>query len=177
MSQEHFAKEDQIEQFWAIHGRRNQPVQTAFDWYEQRDTSRDPWCNGRIALAAIVWGLIAMLLLSLPVQASGTAKKKPHPGTKVEAFVKVAPKLKCLEPVRVVGSQDIREDAAEESARKAWAEIVRWDSGEAFMNIENATGYKRRCGRSSIGEALGQVLNRCEITAAPCRPEMVERSK
>jgi hypothetical protein len=139
------------------------------------DLAEDPWCNGRIALASIVLGLVLMLVLSFPVHASGAAKS--HKGTKVQAIEHRIEPRKCLDAVRVVGSQDLREDAAEESARKAWAEIVRWDSGEAFMNIDNATGYQKRCSRSSIGEALGQVLNRCEIIAKPCRPGLVGTSK
>jgi len=81
--------------------------------------------------------------------------------------------MKCLPAVRVVGSQDIRETAAEDSARKAWAEAVRWAHGEAYMDISNAKDYQRRCSRSSIGEVVGQVFERCEIVATPCRPGMV----
>jgi hypothetical protein len=81
---------------------------------------------------------------------------------------------RCLAPVRVVGSQDLRPDAAEASAQKAWAEMVRWTHGEAFQDFANAKDYQKRCSRSSIGEALGQYFTRCEITASPCRPGMVE---
>jgi hypothetical protein len=81
---------------------------------------------------------------------------------------------RCLAPVRVVGSQDVRADAAEQSAQKAWMEMVRWQSGEAFQDFANAKDYQKRCSRSSIGEALGQFFTRCEITASPCRPGMVE---
>lgn len=84
---------------------------------------------------------------------------------------------RCLAPVRVVGSQDVRPDAAEASAQKAWMEQVRWMHGEAFQDFGNASDYQKRCSRSSIGEALGQYFTRCEITAAPCRPGMVEGSK
>jgi hypothetical protein len=94
-----------------------------------------------------------------------------------------APKLasdavtRCLSPVRVVGSQDLRPDAAEQSAQKAWAETVRWTHGEAFQDFSNAQNYQRRCSRSSIGESLGQYFTRCEITADPCRPGMIEGAK
>lgn len=125
---------------------------------------------------------------------STPAKAKPKPKKKKPVVRKAAPKpsqntkvmaaeyrseqvMRCIAPVRVVGSQDIREDAALESAKKAWAEIVRWESGEAWMDVNNAMGMKTRCGRSSIGEALGQVLNRCEIVASPCKPGMVEAGK
>lgn len=84
--------------------------------------------------------------------------------------------MRCIQPVRVVGSQDVRESAAEDSARKAWAEAVRWASGEAYMDVENAKDYQRRCSRSSIGEIAGQVFTRCEIIATPCRPGMTEGS-
>lgn len=144
-------------------------------WPEDYPLEFDPWINGRYALAALVWGALIMLVISLsiaPAHASGTAKK--HPGTKVEAFVKQQERPKCLESVRVVGSQDIREDAAESSAKKAWSEMVRWQHGESFQDFELATGYSKRCSRSSIGEALGQYFTRCEIEAQPCRAGMVK---
>lgn len=81
---------------------------------------------------------------------------------------------RCLAPVRVVGSQDVRVDAAEDSAKKAWAESVRWTHGESYQDFANAKDYQKRCSRSSIGEALGQFFTRCEITASPCRPGMVD---
>jgi len=80
----------------------------------------------------------------------------------------------CVRPVKVVGSQDVRETAAEDSAKKAWAEEVRWAHGEAFMDIQNAKDYASRCSRSSIGEIAGQTFSRCEIVATPCRPGMVK---
>jgi hypothetical protein len=94
-----------------------------------------------------------------------------------------APKLasdaitRCLSPVRVVGSQDLRPDAAEQSAIKAWAEMVRWTHGESYQDWQNASGYTKRCSRSSIGEALGQYFTRCEVSASPCRPGMIEGAK
>lgn len=128
-------------------------------------------------LLGVIWAavfVIAFFVFVSVADASGTSKKQ-HPGTKVQAYVKEAPKPKCLDPIRVVGSQDIREDAAEESAKKAWSEMVRWESGESFMDVNNAADYQKRCSRSSIGEALGQVLNRCEIIAKPCRPALVTK--
>lgn len=78
MSQEHigypydFAKDDPIDQFWVVHGPRSYPLQTAFSWYEAASMKlaearmvQDPWCNGRYALAALVWGLIIMLVISV----------------------------------------------------------------------------------------------------------------
>ena len=84
---------------------------------------------------------------------------------------------KCLPPVRVVGSQWASDSGAEESARKAWSEEVRFSAGESFMDLETAQNYRRRCTRSSIGELAGQTLHRCEIEAMPCRPGMVEGTK
>jgi hypothetical protein len=82
MSQEHigypydFAKHDPIEEFWAVHGPRSYQRQTDFDGLEvtfkpRRDQVADwrlkfdPWCNGRYALAALAWGLIFMLVVSV----------------------------------------------------------------------------------------------------------------
>jgi hypothetical protein len=119
--------------------------------------------------------------------AAARPKAKPRrykPARRAEKRAKPAPvttppagatddATRCLAPVRVVGSQDIREAAAEESAKKAWAEIVRWSHGESFQDFANARDYQKRCSRSSIGEAMGQFFLRCEITASPCRPGMV----
>jgi hypothetical protein len=105
-------------------------------------------------------------------KAKKVVKRKAAPRPKVTPVAVSDDVTRCLPPVRVVGSQDVREGAAEESAKKGWAEAVRWAHGEAFMNIENAQEYKRMCSRSSIGEALGAVLNRCEVIARPCRTGM-----
>ena len=167
MAQDTTPERDPVEEYWATYSRPVQPL-LPLDW----PTEQNGWTSGRYAFAAIAWGLIFMLLVSIPAGASGTTKK--HPGTKVEAFVKEVPRPKCLDPVRVVGSQDIREDAAEASAKKAWSEMVRWQHGESFQDFELATGYAKRCSRSSIGEALGQYFTRCEIEAQPCRAGMVK---
>ena len=151
--------------------------------------------------------LIAMLAFTVPAQANGIdllphyetpkvekvshvqkakpkAKPKPRKSYSFRPAPPVdAPKLasdavaRCLPPVRVVGSQDLRPDAAEQSALKAWAEMVRWTHGESYQDFENAKGYQKRCSRSSIGEALGQYFTRCEVSASPCRPGMIEGAK
>lgn len=79
---------------------------------------------------------------------------------------------RCLDHVRVVGSQWVGAEGAEDSAKKAFMEEVRWRFGEAFMDVANARDYEKRCSRSSVGEAVGQTLIRCEIAARPCRPPM-----
>jgi len=107
-----------------------------------------------------------------------TRRHKPAAKPEAHAFrpppVDPEAVTRCLAPVRVVGSQDVRPDAAESSAQKAWAEYVRWTHGEAYQDFANATNYQKRCSRSSIGEALGQYFTRCEIVANPCRPGMKE---
>lgn len=100
-------------------------------------------------------------------------KRKPE----VRAYVKrererdeAEDKLICMDKVRVVGSQWATADGAEDSARKAWMEQVRWRFGESAMTIESAKDYAKRCSRSSIGELANSVLHRCEVQARPCRP-------
>lgn len=107
--------------------------------------------------------------------AAKKATPKPDDGTRVAAArYEIEGVVRCLAAVRVVGSQDVREGAAEESAKKAWAEMVRWQHGEAYQDFANAKDYAKRCARSSIGETLGQYFSRCEIVATPCRPAMVK---
>lgn len=79
---------------------------------------------------------------------------------------------KCLDKVHVVGSQWANEDGAEDSAKKAFMEEVRFRSGEAFMDVDHARDYEKRCTRSSIGEVAGAMLFRCEVAARPCRPPL-----
>lgn len=97
---------------------------------------------------------------------------KPRRKPEVRAYVKRDDddRLQCLDVVRVVGSQWATSDGAETSAQKAWMEQVRWRYGESAMTIEAATGYAKRCSRSSIGEVASSVLHRCEVQARPCRP-------
>jgi hypothetical protein len=172
----------------------------------------NPWVNGRYALAAVVWGLILLVVFGLgagpthandldmlafydapavqkvsaPVVKAKPRRAKPKP-RKSYGF-RSAPKspvtsisteavTRCLAPVRVVGSQWATDSGAEDSAQKAWSEQVRFSHGESFMDLEHAQSYRKRCSRSSIGEALGQTLHRCEIEALPCRPGMVEGAK
>lgn len=93
-------------------------------------------------------------------------------GPEVRAYVKREDedRLVCLDRVRVVGSQWANENGAEDSARKAWMEQVRWRFGESAMTIEAAQDYSKRCSRSSIGEFANQIFYRCEVQAKPCRP-------
>jgi hypothetical protein len=163
MAQDTTPERDPLEEYWATYSRPVQPL-LPLDW----PTEQNNWTSGRYAFAAIVWGLIFMLLVSIPAGASGAAKK--HTGTRVKAIEQRETKQSCLSPVRVVGSQWATADGAEESAQKAWAETVRFNHGEAFMQLDQAVGYQKRCSRSSVGEVVGQTLIRCEVDAAPCRP-------
>lgn len=115
-----------------------------------------------------------VIKVSNPKPKAKPRKRKAHAFRPAPPPVNTDSVTRCLAPVRVVGSQDIREGAAEDSAKRAWAEYVRWTHGEAFQDFANATDYQKRCSRSSIGEALGQYFHRCEITANPCRPGMTE---
>jgi len=75
----------------------------------------------------------------------------------------------CQAIINVVGSQWVGDSGAQESAKKAFMEEVRWRYGEAYMDITQAQDIAIRCARSSIGEVVSQVLHRCEIKARPCR--------
>lgn len=77
----------------------------------------------------------------------------------------------CLGPVRGVGTQWIGTEGALQAAQKDWAERVRYDHGETFLDLSHAIDMESRCGRTSIGEIAGQVLYRCEIVATPCKAE------
>ena len=73
MTMEAIQERDPIEEYWATHkprfvkgtGFTDGTGQTAFEWYYEDQRRENPWCNGRYAFAAIVWGLISMLLLSV----------------------------------------------------------------------------------------------------------------
>ncbi len=86
----------------------------------------------------------------------------------------------CKPPVRGVGSQWIGPEGAMEAATKDFMERVRYDYGETYLDMKNARGpYGEdmpisRCGRTSIGETLGQVFYRCEIIARPCKAPLGE---
>ena len=62
MSMDTIAERDPIEEYWATHRREEQ---IPFAWFYEDQRRENPWCNGRYAFAAIVWGLISMLLLSV----------------------------------------------------------------------------------------------------------------
>jgi len=78
----------------------------------------------------------------------------------------------CKAPIRGLGTQFIGEQGALDAARKDWMEHTRYDLGEKYIDLSRARDFKKRCGRTSIGETLGQVLYRCEIFARPCRGEL-----
>lgn len=94
-----------------------------------------------------------------------------HEGTRVMAYSQ-RQKLSCLSRVRAVGSQWVGASGAKQSAIKAWREIVRFDSGEKFSDWANATDVMQGCSRSSIGEVVGKILYRCEVSATPCKMKL-----
>ena len=83
----------------------------------------------------------------------------------------------CVDKVRGLGTQWIGTEGALEAAKKDWMERVRYDHGESYIDMTNAKDFESRCGRVSIGEALGQVTYRCEIMARPCKAPMREATK
>jgi hypothetical protein len=138
---------------------------------------------GRAAVCVIM--TLSLTTISLPASATDLdwslsgdgyhqVRKVKHRKPKVRYYA--APKVddgwRCLERIHVVGSQWATDAGAEDSAKKAFMEEVRWRHGESFMAIENAKDYEKRCSRSSVGEVLNQTLVRCEISARPCRPPM-----
>lgn len=79
----------------------------------------------------------------------------------------------CAGKVRGLGTQWIGTEGAMEAAKKDWMERVRYDLGERFLDLSHARDFNSRCGRTSIGETMGQVMFRCEIIARPCQGVMV----
>jgi len=94
--------------------------------------------------------------------------------TKVMAYVKREPESQCADKVRGLGTQWIGTEGAMDAAKKDWMERVRYDYGEAFLDMTNSKDFVSRCGRTSIGETMGQVMYRCEIVARPCKGIMSE---
>jgi hypothetical protein len=84
------------------------------------------------------------------------------------------PERICAGKVRGLGTQWVGEAGALEAAKKDWLERVRYDLGESYLDLSNAEDFERRCGRTSIGETLGQVLYRCEIVARPCKGDFAK---
>lgn len=78
-------------------------------------------------------------------------------------------RLQCADKVRGLGTQWIGKAGALEAAKKDWMERVRYDLGESYLDLEHAADLEQRCGRTSIGETVGQVFYRCEIVARPCK--------
>jgi hypothetical protein len=75
----------------------------------------------------------------------------------------------CRGPVRGLGTQWIGTEGAMDAAKKDWAERVRYDLGESYLDLGNAQDFEARCGRTSIGQVAGQVMYRCEVIARPCK--------
>lgn len=124
-------------------------------------------------LTVLLLLILVTALAHAPTKASEVPTKRAKSAPAVKAYVERAPEPICAKtPVAVVGSQYLNEAGAEESAQKGWHEAVRFHHGEAFMDLARAKDYRHRCSRSSIGEALGQIMHRCEVSAIPCKPPM-----
>jgi len=87
----------------------------------------------------------------------------------VRSYRPHVPGIKCEDKVRGLGTQWIGTQGAMDAARKDWMERVRYDLGEAYLDMTHAEDEVSRCGRVSVGETMGQVLYRCEIVARPCK--------
>jgi len=96
-----------------------------------------------------------------PAKVMGYIKREDEMAAKSE--------VQCTEKVRGLGTQWIGTEGAMDAAKKDWMERVRYDYGEAFLDMTHAKDFVSRCGRTSIGETMGQVMYRCEIVARPCK--------
>jgi len=76
MSQETRSPIDVAGEYWATYNPKKAPeievspdvvIEAAtYPWATlASDAHLDPWCNGRYALAALVWGLIALVVLGI----------------------------------------------------------------------------------------------------------------
>ncbi len=87
----------------------------------------------------------------------------------------------CRDIRRAVGDQHLTVDGAKKAANDAWSGLIRFHMGEAWMDLLNARQITYMCSRSSIKEGgvttLGQTLQRCEISAQPCRAPRNEESE
>jgi len=107
-------------------------------------------------------------------------RHKQEDATRVMGYVKreeqmaAKPEVQCTEKVRGLGTQWIGTEGAMDAAKKDWMERVRYDYGESFLDMSHAKDFVSRCGRTSIGETMGQVMYRCEIIARPCKGLMSE---
>lgn len=75
---------------------------------------------------------------------------------------------RCRDRMTLVGDQHLSIDGAKEQAIKAWRQQARFAHGERFTEIGSAEDVTFRCVQSSIGEAMGASLHRCEVSAEPC---------
>jgi hypothetical protein len=87
------------------------------------------------------------------------------------------------ERVDVLSTEHQSEDAAREAARKLWMAKVQWTAGGQFMNLDEASEVRWRCGPSNahdtvsgrLAEAAGTLTGkggqnvRCALWARPCK--------
>jgi len=83
---------------------------------------------------------------------------------------------RCVGEVRGFGVETSDEKGALEAARKDWAERVRYDHGESYLDLYSAKDLSSRCSRDAAGRAGEQAAVRCEIAARPCEAPLQEFS-
>jgi len=85
--------------------------------------------------------------------------------------------------VDVLSTEHQTEEAAREAAKKLWMAKSQWEIGGQFMNLEEASDVRWRCGPSNahdtvsgrLAEAAGTLTGkggqnmRCALSARPCK--------
>ena len=85
--------------------------------------------------------------------------------------------------VDVVSTEHTQEEHARDAARKLWMSKTQWQWGGQYMNLEEASEVRWRCGPSNahdtfsakIAENVGKLVGRdgqnvrCQLWALPCR--------
>lgn len=67
MTQENMSTRDPLADYWDIYGKRDLRglAKEIVELYQVQPEPVSPWTSGRYALAAIVWGAIALVVLGL----------------------------------------------------------------------------------------------------------------
>jgi hypothetical protein len=92
---------------------------------------------------------------------------------------------RCYDIVSAVGIEDRDGEKALETAREVWANTVRFDYGERYIDLKNAEQFRSVCTVSSVGRTLISHIEdhqdqrertRCKIWARPCKARLGETS-
>lgn len=116
-----------------------------------------------------------------------------HPETRVYGFVArrgfterdATSHVGCYPQVQGLSAEHLGEEAAWGDAQRDWANKVRWQAGERFMDLRYAVAVEKQCTISSVKESvLGRITQgakeivggdavgarwRCMVRAAPCQ--------